>query len=235
MIVPSWRDVFLPRIMVSSLRGWFGEVTSRNKLVIFDLSRHILFMDLICSRRTHIFVVNIADWLFRFVKNTFRATLMSVGSPMIAYIVSWIVESGHCSLLECCCVRIELFHSYLLIIIFLIDKASFSMIKLHYGSHFLSHAAHCFICVGTMIFFMQSPFHDIVYAVALLLLSFLTLFLVVQRSFNIVLLFILPLIAWRLCIVAKIVSWLTRSMIMKSLRNQILSSAHRALDNINLL
>ena len=152
-------------------------------------------MDLICSRRTHIFVVNIADWLFRFVKNTFRATLMFVGSPMIACIVSWIVESGHCSLLECCCVRIELFHSDLLIIIFLIDKASFSMIKLHYCSHFLSHTAHCLICVGTMIIFMQRPFHDIMYAVTLLLLGFLTLFLVVQRSFNIVLLFLLPFIA----------------------------------------
>ena len=152
-------------------------------------------MDLVCSGRIHIFVVDIADWLLRFVKNSIRATLMPVSSPMIAYVVSWIIKSSHCSLLKCCCVRIKLFHSNLFIIILLIDKASFSMIKLHYCSYLLSHTAHCFICVRTFIFFMQSPFHNIMYAVTLLSLSFLALFLMIHRSFNIVLLLLLPFIA----------------------------------------
>ena len=111
-------------------------------------------MNLVCSRRIHIFVVDIDDWLLRFVKYTFRATLMPVGPPVVAYVVSWIIESGHCSLLECYCVRIELFHSNLLIIILLIDKASLFVIEFHYCSHFLSHTAHCFICVRTLIFFV---------------------------------------------------------------------------------
>ena len=151
-------------------------------------------MYFLCSGRIHIFVVDVADWLLCFVKNSSRATLMPVGSPMIAYVISWIIESGHCSLLECCCVRIELFHSDLLIIVLLVDKASLSVIELHYCSHFLSHATHCFICVRTFSFFMQSPFHNIVYAVALLLLSFLTLFLVTHGLLNIVLLLFLPFI-----------------------------------------
>ena len=159
-------------------------------------------MNLVCPRRINIFVVDVTDWLLCLIENSVRATLMPVSSPIIAYIVSWIIESGHCSLLECCCVWIKLFHCDLFVIVLLINKASLPVIGLHYCSNFLSHTAHRFICVWALNLFIQSSFHNIVYAVTLLLLSFLALFLVVNRSFNIVLLFLLPFIAWRLCIAA---------------------------------